>query len=72
LTAGDTLLLYTDGLVERRDQSLAIGLAELARTLAALEMTPLDDACDELLARLLVDRPFDDVAMLAVHTRRAP
>jgi serine phosphatase RsbU (regulator of sigma subunit) len=67
LWPGDTVLLYTDGLVERRDQSLTVGLAELARTLSRLEMTPLDDACDELLARLLVDRPFDDVAMLAVH-----
>ena len=31
-------------------------------------MVPLDDACDDLLSRLLVDRPFDDVALLAVHT----
>jgi serine phosphatase RsbU (regulator of sigma subunit) len=68
LKAGDTLLLYTDGLVERRERSLSVGLDELARTLSELDMVPLDDACDELLIRLLVDRPFDDVALLAVHT----
>jgi serine phosphatase RsbU (regulator of sigma subunit) len=67
LQAGDTLLLYTDGLVERRERSLSIGIEELARTLSELEMTPLDQACDELLSQMLVDRPFDDVALLAVH-----
>ena len=67
LHAGDTLFLYTDGLIERRDRSLSVGLDELARTLSALEMTPLDEACDELLGRLLTAKPFDDVALLAVH-----
>jgi serine phosphatase RsbU (regulator of sigma subunit) len=71
IKAGDTLLLYTDGLVERRERSLSVGIAELARTLAELEMTPLDRACDDLLSALLVHRPFDDVALLAMHAYSA-
>ena len=70
MRAGDTLFLYTDGLIERRDRSLTDGLAELADTLARVDMDPLDAACDRLLGLLLTDRPFDDVALLAVHALR--
>jgi serine phosphatase RsbU (regulator of sigma subunit) len=63
---GDTVWLYTDGLVERSDQPLDVGLARLRRTLAAVHGLPLDQACDELLARMLPDGHPDDVAVLAV------
>jgi hypothetical protein len=64
---GDTIWLYTDGLVERSDQSLDQGLARLRRTLAAVADLPLDEACDTLLARMLPDGHPDDVALLAVR-----
>jgi serine phosphatase RsbU (regulator of sigma subunit) len=67
LYGGGTLLLYTDGLIERRKRSLTEGIAELALAFSVLEMSPLDQACDELLARMLTERPFDDVALLAVR-----
>jgi len=63
---GDVLLFYTDGLVERREQSLDEGSALLRRTLATLRGTPLDALCDQLLSRMLPAQPEDDVAVLAV------
>jgi PAS domain S-box-containing protein len=62
-----TVLLYTDGLVERRDRSLDDGLASLKDTLADLAELSLDDLCDALLGRLLPSSPEDDVALLAVR-----
>jgi PAS domain S-box-containing protein len=67
LQAGDTLWLFTDGLVERSDQPLDVGLARLRQALTALHDLPLDEACDELLARMLPDEHPDDVAVLAVR-----
>jgi PAS domain S-box-containing protein len=63
------VLLYTDGLVERRDQNLDDGLARLERTLAGLAGRPLDDLCDELLDRMLPADPDDDVALVALRLR---
>ncbi len=42
LARESTLLLYTDGLVERRDEPLEDGLARLARTLTELVGQNLD------------------------------
>jgi PAS domain S-box-containing protein len=63
----DTIWLYTDGLVERSDQSLDQGLARLRRTLGAVAHLPLEPACDLLLQRMLPDGHPDDVALLAVR-----
>ncbi|WP_345713925.1 PP2C family protein-serine/threonine phosphatase, partial [Kineococcus glutinatus] len=64
---GSTVLLYTDGLVERRDQDLDDGLARLCEAVADLAGATLDDLCDGILARLLPDSPEDDVALVAVR-----
>jgi serine phosphatase RsbU (regulator of sigma subunit) len=69
LGADEVLLLYTDGLVERRDQDLDQGLDRLRRTLAALADWDLEEMCDELLARLVPASPDDDVALIAVRAR---
>ena len=69
LDRGATALLYTDGLVERRGESLEVGLArlqDLLEELAAAGAT-LDELCDEVLARMLPAHPEDDVALLAVR-----
>ena len=76
LDRGATVLLYTDGLVERRDQSLEAGLTRLQDVLediAAHDLT-LDELCDQVLARMLPPRPEDDVALVAVrlHPQHAP
>ncbi len=67
LGAGDTVLLYTDGLVERRDSPLDHGLARLRRALTGQAGLSLDQLCDHLLSRMLPQRADDDVALLAVR-----
>ena len=74
LLPGDTLLLYTDGLVERRDQPLDAGMALLQATLAELATDgswdgDLDDLCDRVLTRMVPDRPQDDVALIALRVQ---
>jgi serine phosphatase RsbU (regulator of sigma subunit) len=63
---GTTLLLYTDGLVERRDRPLTDGLAALGVAAAALGGDDVDELCDALL-RELAGAPTDDVCLLAVR-----
>ncbi|PPK93195.1 stage II sporulation protein E [Kineococcus xinjiangensis] len=67
LPPGSTLLLYTDGLVERRDATLEAGVALLARELAARAGQPLAQLLDGVLGAVLGEDPEDDVAVLAVR-----
>lgn len=62
LTAGATVLLYTDGLVERRSQAIDAGLAEPVTVLHDCVGLSLDDLCDTVLRRMLPSEPDDDVA----------
>ncbi|WP_246078707.1 SpoIIE family protein phosphatase [Modestobacter excelsi] len=64
---GGTLLLYTDGLVERRDRDLDAGTVELVRVLGELTELPLQQLCDQLLERMYLPDTEDDVALLAVR-----
>lgn len=61
-----TVLLYTDGLIERRDEGLGSSLERLRRHTADLAREPLDVFCDELLIRLGADGA-DDIALLALR-----
>ena len=64
---GSTLLLYTDGLVERRGEDLAVGLERLAKS-AAAHSEQLPDTMLDLVLRDLRDGELaDDVAILAVR-----
>ncbi len=66
LPAGATLLLYTDGLVERRATVHTDGLAAVAAVAAAAAGLPLEQLCDAVLA----DAPsYDDVALLAIRVQ---
>ncbi|WP_299035398.1 SpoIIE family protein phosphatase [uncultured Pseudokineococcus sp.] len=72
LEEGSTVLLYTDGLVERRGESLQRGLDRLESALRDVaRLSPdLDDLCDGVLERMLLERPEDDVALVAVRLHR--
>ncbi|RBY83356.1 SpoIIE family protein phosphatase [Blastococcus sp. TF02A-26] len=70
LAPGGLLVLYTDGLVERRDRDLDHGLDRLRAALADRADLDLEDLCDDLLDRLLDGSSDDDVALVAVRPRR--
>ncbi|WP_019873847.1 SpoIIE family protein phosphatase [Sporichthya polymorpha] len=63
LHAGDTLVLYTDGLVERRSRDIDIGVESLAAGLRELP-EDLNEGPPALVARMLPDGPDDDIAIL--------
>jgi PAS domain S-box-containing protein len=63
---GSTLVLFTDGLVERRGISLRHGLDRL-RIEAAAGGSDLEAMCDRILASLLESDVSDDVALLAMR-----
>ncbi|MFF6999090.1 SpoIIE family protein phosphatase [Streptomyces sp. NPDC008313] len=67
LPAGSTLLLYTDGLVERRHEDLTTGLERLRRHATAAHRLELEAFCDELLAEMLSVDGDDDVALVALR-----
>jgi len=67
LDRGSTVLLYTDGLVERRDADLDTGVHLLRECLTELSELPLEQLLDEVLERLVDGRPEDDVALVAVR-----
>jgi len=64
IAAGDTLVLYTDGLVERRHESIDVGIERLARVLSASSGT---DVVERTFAALVPVAPADDAAILAAH-----
>ncbi|MFC8916847.1 PP2C family protein-serine/threonine phosphatase [Streptomyces sp. NPDC047821] len=71
LTPSDTLLLFTDGLVERRGEDIDVSLARLA----ALRLPPRAgprELLDQVVDRLGADGAEDDVAVLAARIRHRP
>lgn len=66
LTPGSLLLLYTDGLVERRGEDLHDGICRLAEVLEQNRHASLDDVADSLLALSAGPRE-DDAALLALR-----
>jgi serine phosphatase RsbU (regulator of sigma subunit) len=61
------VLLFTDGLIERRDGDLDSGMQRLRAAVAELAPLPLASFCDELVERLVDSRPEDDVALVAIR-----
>jgi serine phosphatase RsbU (regulator of sigma subunit) len=64
--AGGLLLAYTDGLIERRGESLDAGLARL-QAAAQAASTSLEDLLSAVVSDLTRDRHDDDTAILGVQ-----
>jgi serine phosphatase RsbU (regulator of sigma subunit)/anti-sigma regulatory factor (Ser/Thr protein kinase) len=72
LEPGSTIVLYTDGLVERRGSSLNQGLERLVSEASGHPAEP-ESLCDRLIGALVGDQPPpDDVALLAAHVGTVP
>jgi len=67
---GSALVLYTDGLVERRGEPLDAGLERLRAEAEGSD--GLEELCARVTGRLVPDRRPDDVAIIAVRVPRAP
>ena len=67
LPEGSTLLLFTDGLFERRGVPLDEGREGVRELLERSASLPLAELCDLMLAELVGPGAEDDVAVLAVR-----
>jgi len=73
LAQGSRLVLYTDGLVERRDEPLDVSIDHLARELEAWAERPLAGLADGVADALLGTGPSgDDVCVLAAAFGEPP
>jgi len=74
LEPGTRMLLFTDGLIERRSQPVDDGLDRLVACLREGAPADLDDLCDYVLTNCTDKQSEDDVCLLAVdfggHRRR--
>ncbi len=69
-----TLVLYTDGLIERRGEDIDVGLGALREALTEPRLSglPLRQVCDGLVARLADVTGDDDLAVLMARTPAVP
>lgn len=66
LEKGDVVVFFTDGLIERRHQSLDDGLARLAETVRGAASLSTAGFCDAVVDEMIDDDPPDDIAILAM------
>lgn len=66
LKPGDTLLLYTDGLIERRHDGLDQGLETLRRAAEGLSACEVEEQADRLLSEATGDTD-DDTSLIAIR-----
>ncbi len=62
-----TLILYTDGLIERRSEGIDIGMRRLADTASPAAQEPLETLIAQLLTTLHDESAADDIAVLALR-----
>ena len=73
LPPGSTLMLFTDGLVERKHESIDDGIARAADVLVDTMKLPLDAVADAMLSELAPAAGYDDdVAMVIYRHELAP
>ncbi|MEA2170984.1 MAG: hypothetical protein QOF76_4284, partial [Solirubrobacteraceae bacterium] len=67
LERGSTLVLYTDGLTERRDEDVAVVLERLRSVAAASAVEPLAELLDSAVAVAGVSTRADDIALVGLR-----
>jgi PAS domain S-box-containing protein len=67
LAAGSTLLLYTDGLVERRDEPIDAGIARVTEVMVQTIELPVDAVADAMLDRLAPTVGYDDDVAIVLY-----
>lgn len=73
LEPGTSLILYTDGLIERPGLTLDEGMLSLAEAVRGLPDAAPDALCDAITSAMIGDSaPRDDVALLVVSCMYAP
>jgi anti-sigma regulatory factor (Ser/Thr protein kinase) len=69
LSPSSTLMLYTDGLVERRNDLIDNGIQHAGEVLAENIAAPADVVADAVLSRLAPKDGFDDDVAIVVYRR---
>jgi PAS domain S-box-containing protein len=72
MPARSTLLLYTDGLVERRGNPIENGMARAADLVESGRASELDDVADELMSRLEPAGGYPDDVAILLYRQPAP
>jgi len=72
LTGGSTLLLYTDGLVERRDEPIDAGIAHVAEVMAQTMGMPVDAVADAMLDKQAPAVGYDDDVAIVLYRHPGP
>ncbi|GAA1651853.1 SpoIIE family protein phosphatase [Actinoplanes couchii] len=67
-----TLLLYTDGLVERRRRPLSSGISEASTAVRHGLGTPIEDLATEIMDRLTPDNGYDDDVAVLLYRHPGP
>jgi anti-sigma regulatory factor (Ser/Thr protein kinase) len=72
LTPRTTLLLYTDGLVERRRQPLTTGIDQAVAAVRLGRRTPIEDLATEVMEHLAPAGGYDDDVALLLYRQPGP
>jgi anti-sigma regulatory factor (Ser/Thr protein kinase) len=67
-----TLLLYTDGLVERRRRSINAGISQAGSALLEGGTTSVEELASELMATMTPDGGYEDDVALVLYRHPAP
>jgi serine phosphatase RsbU (regulator of sigma subunit) len=69
LGAGDTVLFYSDGLIERSGRDVDDGIEDLVATAREVGGLELGAMCDQVLERLVGEHQEDDVCLIGLRVR---
>jgi anti-sigma regulatory factor (Ser/Thr protein kinase) len=71
LAPGSTLMLYTDGLVERRDESIDEQINRVAEVVTDSADLPVEEVADAVLNRMAPEGGYDDDVAIVLYRRVA-